>query len=289
MYRFTFSFFAILLLSACGVEEANHNQSNASNTRGIIGGSSSHDPTVVLYGCTATIVGPRTVISAAHCFHANRPRNAPRKVTIGKRTVTLNFFAHPNFNGWDYDVAIGFADEDLGVAPRSMARGLSWGTGVITGFGCNNANGAGYRTQRVGMVNIYSYYRNKYMVLGAGGAVACPGDSGGPLFQSGKLVALMSRTDFRRNTYFTRLDVSGNRNWFVAKAKSQRKPICGIQSRGCQVKLYAQEIKATNAKIKTLQASLNKAKTNKTANEKKIATLKAAKKATTEEAKSSPR
>ncbi|MCB0405416.1 MAG: trypsin-like serine protease [Bdellovibrionales bacterium] len=273
----------VLVLAGCGQEEPGQRNTNASRISGIINGSSSHDPSVVLYGCTATIVGPRSVITAAHCFHPSRPNTGTRTITVGNRKLKLKFFAHPGFNGWDHDVAIGFAGEDLEVKPRAVGKALKWGTGTITGFGCNSPNGSGYRKQRTGAVNIYQYYRNKSMVLGAGGAVACPGDSGGPLFQSGKLLALMSRTDFRRTTYFTRLDVSGNRNWFLSKAKSMKSPVCGFQSRGCQTKLYAQEIKSTKAKIKQLQANLKKANTTKTNLTKMINTLKKADKPVTKE------
>ena len=49
----------VLVLAGCGQEEPGQRNTNASRISGIINGSSSHDPSVVLYGCTATIVGPK--------------------------------------------------------------------------------------------------------------------------------------------------------------------------------------------------------------------------------------
>jgi hypothetical protein len=203
--------------------------------REIINGARSADPSVVLYGCTATIVGPRTAITVAHCFHPSKAVNGVRNLQVKGKSIRTQFYAHPGFNGYDFDVAIGFAEEDFEVTPRPLGKQIYWGGATITGFGCAAASGAGYGTQRTGWIKLYDYYRNRYMLKGWG-SVACPGDSGGPVFQGGAIVGVMSRSDMRRTTLLTRLDVPGNRNWLVGKAVSLKKTICGVHSNGCQAK-----------------------------------------------------
>ena len=157
--------------------------------RGVINGSKSADPSVVLYGCTATIIGPRTAITVAHCFHPSQPANGIRHLKVKGKSIRTQFYAHPGFNGYDHDVAIGFADEDFDVTPRRLGANVYWGGATISGYGCAEASGAGYGVQRSGWINLYDYYRNRYMLKGAGGGVACPGDSGGPCFRGERFSA----------------------------------------------------------------------------------------------------
>lgn len=267
---------ALFVVVACG-GEVSERMAGDIEQRGIINGSLSHDPTVVLYGCTATIVGPRTVISAAHCFHPAHAANGTRTLKVSGKNIRADFYAHPSFDGRYHDVAIGFTEEDLDVAPRRLGDDMSGGSATITGFGCNSGRDLrqGYGTQRSGAVNIYANrkYHSGYMVAGRGGAVGCPGDSGGPAFQGGALVGVIVRTDLSDDTFITRLDTPSVRNWLIRKAAAAKAPICGVHSRGCQKKQFQQEINKANAGLKAARVKYAAAKKDETAKSKAFADL----------------
>jgi hypothetical protein len=166
--------------------------------------------------CTAAVVGPATILLAAHCM----PDRARINFKLGAASVQGICLHSPG-----YSVGIAFSN-DLALCLLSnritgmvyesvdIARPTASGEIVaLTGYGCTFEDGPLDGRLRIGVSKIVAkpsanwpndpstiYSRSD---VEAGGAVVCPGDSGGPLFRTGedlagprKIVGVNSRTTY---------------------------------------------------------------------------------------------
>lgn len=176
-------------------------------------------------GCTATMIGPRVMLTAAHCvengasvmfFIAGRTRTA---TCTHHEKYTAAYDNAPTGANWaatsaDYAVCVvPEADRVSGVLLEVVGAGPLFGNGEtvrLLGFGCNGTtiDSDGYGTLRTAAAGIEALPAapNNYFVTDwskggfghAKGGVVCPGDSGGAVYWpvSGvrRIVALNSRT-----------------------------------------------------------------------------------------------
>lgn len=154
------------------------------------------DPPSVL--CSGTVIAPRAVLSAAHCFLPMRPGLAYEVYSgddAGLDEVgvpVLSVVTNPGFDeeSRERDLALlwlarpieGIAPEGL---PQSRARAPQVGEAVdLVGFGATTPGVVPDGAKRVGSGRIGAS-TERVVVVDPAPAVSCVGDSGGPLFTMG--------------------------------------------------------------------------------------------------------
>jgi hypothetical protein len=138
--------------------------------------------------CTATLVGKRTVITAAHCIKAGEAHvfHIDSGATYPAATAT----AHP---AWDSvslanDIAVIQLASEPPVTPSIIARQAVTGGLKITliGFGVTADNLQDALVKRIATNSIKDLTATRFSIAGTGGGIGntCLGDSGGPAFAS---------------------------------------------------------------------------------------------------------
>lgn len=156
------------------------------------------DPT---YVCSAEIIAPRVILSAAHCFRGGNYEKTGWVFDVfigadvhgaaasGRRVRVTEFRLHPDYqsgvlraDGSDADIAVAFVGEDLGIVPLRMQStplpsSLAGVTGRYVGYGDNDAASKGKRHSEPARVVAVS----SSVVEITASRIPCHGDSGGPL------------------------------------------------------------------------------------------------------------
>jgi secreted trypsin-like serine protease len=150
--------------------------------------------------CTGTIVGPHTVLTAAHCVD-------PRVIGAGQE---VDIITGPALNGslfvassttfnpiWDLNNLQACHDEGIvhtaaTLSPTCPLAGVNTAAAVrIVGYGTNTHAGAGAGTKRQATVSIVGANAVLFQD-GNSNSQTCHGDSGGPAFQGAAVVGVTS-------------------------------------------------------------------------------------------------
>jgi subtilisin family serine protease len=195
--------------------------------------------------CSASLIGPRAIVTSAACFSGPSELSGEATAYIGSRYIHFRCarsrLPDLTFQG---DVALCIADSDLaGLNPipvdlnyvPSKSNELA-----ISGYGCVTPSGvdrdSGTVHFGVGKITDAPGERgagNNYFLIS--GARACFGDAGGGVFvanassaQGGSLIGVIVATDTEGHTYVTWLGSSALRVWITSWASSTDAAICGV-------------------------------------------------------------
>lgn len=154
------------------------------------------EPSVAI-DCTATLVAPRVVVTAAHCLGFDPP-NVYDVFFEGTTIPVVGGHAHPDYDPttFAHDIAVLLLASDAPVAPMPMRiEALPDLTEVtIVGYGVTDTATpmTGVRSSGIARVTALG---DDSIDLAPGPAIACAGDSGGPVISNGELIGVISHGD----------------------------------------------------------------------------------------------
>ena len=181
--------------------------------------------------CTGTIIGPRTILSAAHCV--TRKAEGAHIHYLGKKYPVSFFSSDERTRG--HDLALAITEKDIkGARFARLGRGLAHGISVImAGFGCTKKGGRP-GALHIGKSKVIGMDEDHILSASPGGSVLCEGDSGGPTFvdegSGRRLVAVSSLSDISKININVRTDSDVSYAFFQTAATSRQIQICGINS-----------------------------------------------------------
>lgn len=196
--------------------------------------------------CTATVIGPRTLISAAHCMNDG---GTVRFSLVTGKSYTAKCEHHKDYeNNATADWALCLIDREVnGITYEilSMDRSIpKVGEEILlTGYGCTRKGGGGGNdgVLRVGYAKVTrTPSKGNWDIVTRGDVALCFGDSGGPAFyvenDSRKMISVNSRGNIDDTSYLSKTLANETFSGWLADwtKRNGSQKICGIdQTANC--------------------------------------------------------